>query len=114
MGVGLISAVSLESVLVRARKLVSPDLSVQQLLVLTAVYNGGSRGIEQGELITKYGVSRSHASKTVADLSALTSAKKEGPGLIRSDLDPRDFRIRMITCTDKGVDTVRKMLGEKP
>lgn len=111
---GLISSTSLEAALIRARRLISSELSVQQLVVFCAVYNGGSRGIEQGTLVATYGLSRSHVSKTVADLSARTSSKQHGPDLIRSDMDPNDHRLRIITATTKGEHVMRQILGEKP
>lgn len=95
----------------RAREHFSPDASAQQLICLLAVHAAGSAGLEQGQLVVRHGISRSHVSKTVADLCFPTKTR---PSLVRSDLDPADRRHRILTCTPEGVALCRTILGEKP
>lgn len=104
-------ASKLAGVLQRARQLINPDLTVQQLMLLALVFDSGVYGIDQGSLVMNHGVSRSNVSKIVADLSALTSRKTQGPGLLESRIDPADLRIRVIVCTPKGTLTMAQVLG---
>lgn len=107
-----VTANTLVALLQRSRSLVNADLTVQQLLVLAAVYAAGHEGVEQGALVEQQNLKRANVSKIIADLTRLTSTKKAGPDLIQSGFDTRDFRIRIVTCTPKGLQVMREILGE--
>jgi len=92
--------------LVRAE--VAPDITVQRLLILLAVHF--NEGMSQKELLeTLDGTSIPALSRNLADLSAFTSRKCEGPGLIELRTDAMNLRLRRVHLTPKGKALVRKV-----
>lgn len=59
-------------------------------------------GSTQGDLLVKTGQNRGNGGKNIMDLTTLTSARAPGPGLVSSEIDPRDRKYRVIDLTDKG------------
>lgn len=85
--------------LVRAR--VAPDITAQRLLILLAVHF--HEGLSQRELLDWLdSTSITALSRNLADLSALTSRKTEGPGLIELRVDPMNLRVKRVYLTRKG------------
>lgn len=86
-----------------------PDASVQKLQVFLAVAEVGSAGTTHQALIEELDMSKSHVSKTVADLTMLAHDKERGLDLIRSDVDPMNMRYRIIKLTSKGERLAEKL-----
>lgn len=92
--------------LVRAE--VAPDITVQRLLILLAVHF--NEGMSQKELLaTLDSTSIPALSRNLADLSAFTSRKCEGPGLIELRTDTMNLRVKRVHLTPKGKALIRKV-----
>ncbi len=92
--------------LLRAR--VAPDITVQRVLILMAV--GANEGLSQKALLeTLDATSITALSRNLADLSAFTSRKCAGPGLIELKTDPMNLRERRVHLTRKGRRLVRDL-----
>ncbi|MCB1749469.1 MAG: winged helix-turn-helix transcriptional regulator [Gammaproteobacteria bacterium] len=101
MAEALLDLVALEKTLRYARRTLGPDVTVQRLLVLVAVY--GNEGASQSELLGTLGdISITALSRNLADLSALTSRKTPGPGLIELRVDPLNLRRKQVYLTARG------------
>lgn len=84
-----------------ARDNLSPDVTVQRLLVLLGVAR--NEGISQRELSDLLpGISVTAMSRNLADLSARTSRKTPGPALIKQVHDPDNLRRKQLYLTTKG------------
>jgi DNA-binding MarR family transcriptional regulator len=94
-----------------ARKNLSPDITAQRLLILIAVYF--HEGLSQRELL-KYldSTSITALSRNLADLSAMTTRKVPGPGLLELRTDPLNLRIKRVFLTSRGKRFVRRWLAE--
>ena len=91
----------LERALRFARVNLSPDITAQRLLILIGVYF--HEGLSQRELLNFLDTTSITAlSRNIADLSALTTRKTEGPGLIELRTDPLNLRIKRVFLTPKG------------
>lgn len=83
------------------RRSVAPDITVQRLMILLAVY--ANEGLSQRELLDCLdGCSITALSRNLADLSRLTSKKRPGPGLVEARVDPMNLRVRRVYMTPKG------------
>lgn len=90
-----------------ARDAISPDITVQRLLVLLSVADHpGCSQHDLGQRLT--GISSTALSRNLADLSALTSRKLPGPNLIRQQPDPTNLRRKQLHLTRKG----QRLIGE--
>ena len=90
-----------------ARDYIAPDITVQRLLVLLHV--AAHEGSSQQQLAeTMGGISATALSRNLADLSALTSRKSAGPGLIEQRSDPDNLRRKQIYLTEKGHRVLRR------
>jgi DNA-binding MarR family transcriptional regulator len=95
--------------LVRAR--VAPDITAQRLLILLAVHF--NEGLSQRELMQRLdSTSITALSRNLADLSAFTSRKTEGPGLIELRVDPMNLRIKRVFLTRRGRRLLRDLASE--
>jgi len=84
-----------------ARARLSPDITAQRLLILLAVYK--HEGFSQRELLQQLdSTSITALSRNLADLSALTTKKSPGPGLLELRVDPLNLRIKRVFLTAKG------------
>lgn len=84
-----------------ARARLSPDITAQRLLILIAVYF--NEGLSQRELLTHLeSTSITALSRNLADLSALTTKKVPGPGLLELRTDPLNLRVKRVFLTRKG------------
>ena len=84
-----------------ARDNLSPDVTVQRLLVLLSVAR--HEGVSQRELSDLLpGISITAMSRNLADLSARTSRKTRGPALIKQVHDPDNLRRKQLFLTTKG------------
>lgn len=84
-----------------ARAKLSPDITAQRLLILIAVYL--HEGLSQRELLQHLeSTSITALSRNLADLSAFTSKKTSGPGLLELRVDPLNLRIKRVFLTAKG------------
>ena len=92
---------ALSKMLKFARANVSDKMTVQQLDTLITI-SLEPEGIDQANLVKRADLSRSGASKNIADLTALTSRHKPGPGLVESLIDPFNRSTRSIKLTMKG------------
>jgi DNA-binding MarR family transcriptional regulator len=105
--------VSLHRALTVVRGAVAPDITVQRLMILLAVY--ANEGLSQRELLeTLEGCSITALSRNLADLSRLTSKKRPGPGLVEARPDPMNLRLRRVYMTPKGrrlVNRIDRALG---
>ena len=89
------------------------DITVQRLLILINVYL--NEGMSQNELMQQLdSTSVTALSRNLADLSSVTSSKKEGPGLIEMRIDPMNLRKKRIYLTDKGRQFLGEILVQKP
>jgi DNA-binding MarR family transcriptional regulator len=84
-----------------ARARLSPDITAQRLLILLAVYK--HEGFSQRELLQQLdSTSITALSRNLADLSALTTQKRPGPGLLELRVDPLNLRVKRVFLTAKG------------
>lgn len=94
-----------------ARKNLSPDVTAQRLLILIAVYF--HEGLSQRELMKHLeSTSITALSRNLADLSAMTTRKVPGPGLLELRTDPQNLRVKRVFLTRKGRSFVRRWLAE--
>ncbi len=94
-----------------ARKNLSPDITAQRLLILIAVYF--HEGLSQRELLKHLdSTSITALSRNLADLSAMTTRKVPGPGLLELRTDPLNLRIKRVFLTSRGKRFVRRWLAE--
>jgi len=101
---------ALDNALRFARSQLSADVTAQRLLILICVYF--NQGVSQRELLTKLeSTSITALSRNLADLSAWTTGKKEGPGLIELRADPMNLRIKRVFLTTAGEKFVRRWLA---
>jgi DNA-binding MarR family transcriptional regulator len=92
---------SLDRALRYARAKLSPDITAQRLLILIAVYF--HEGLSQRELLNHLELTSITAlSRNLADLSALTTRKLPGPGLLEQRVDPLNLRVKRVFLTAKG------------
>lgn len=93
-----------------ARAELSPDVTAQRLLILICVYF--NQGLSQRELLSKLdSTSITALSRNLADLSAWTTKKTEGPGLIELRPDPMNLRVKRVYLTKDGSRFVRRWLA---
>lgn len=89
------------------RKHVDEDCTVKSLITLLGI--AVEPGIDQTTLGTRLDISRSTVSKNIQDLSALTSKKVAGPGLVENRVDPMRLNIRLPALTKKGEQVLQKI-----
>ena len=71
-----------------------------------------NQGLSQRELLTKLeSTSITALSRNLADLSAWTTRKTEGPGLIEMRPDPMNLRVKRVYLTSAGQKFVRSLLA---
>lgn len=100
---------TLDRALRLARARLSPDITAQRLLILLAVYK--HEGFSQRELLQQLdSTSITALSRNLADLSALTTKKTPGPGLLELRLDPLNLRIKRVFLTAKGKRFMKTLL----
>ena len=100
---------ALDNALRFARSHLSADVTAQRLLILICVYF--NQGLSQRELLSKLeSTSITALSRNLADLSAWTTRKKEGPGLIELRPDPMNLRVKRVFLTPAGEKFVRRWL----
>lgn len=98
---------ALDKALRFAREELSYDVTAQRLLILLCVFF--NQGLSQRELLGKLdSTSITALSRNLADLSAWTTRKTEGPGLIELRADPMNLRIKRVFLTKKGERFVRR------
>lgn len=101
---------ALDNALRFARSHLSADVTAQRLLILICVYF--NQGLSQRELLTKLeSTSVTALSRNLADLSAWTTRKQEGPGLIELRPDPMNLRVKRVFLTTAGMTFVRRWLA---
>lgn len=101
---------ALDNALRFARSELSADVTAQRLLILICVYF--NQGLSQRELLTKLdSTSITALSRNLADLSAWTTRKQQGPGLIELRSDPMNLRVKRVYLTSAGEKFVRHWLG---
>lgn len=89
-----------------ARARLNPEISAQRLLILLCVYF--NEGMSQRELLDKLdSTSIPTLSRNLADLSALTTRKTTGPGLLELRTDPMNLRVKRVHLTPKGRGLIR-------
>ncbi|MBS0582748.1 MAG: winged helix-turn-helix transcriptional regulator [Proteobacteria bacterium] len=92
------------------RRHVDENASLKAVLVfLTVALEPGSDQVHIGEVS---GLHRAVVSKYIADLTALTSTKQPGPGLVENAIDPRNLRYRYPRLTPKGERVLEKIVKE--
>ena len=100
---------ALDKALRFARAELNPDVTAQRLLILICVFF--NQGLSQRELLSKLeSTSITALSRNLADLSAWTTKKAAGPGLIELRGDPMNLRIKRVYLTRKGEGFVRRWL----
>ena len=100
----------LDRALRMARTRLSPDITAQRLLILIAVYL--HEGLNQRELLQHLeSTSITALSRNLADLSAWTSRKSPGPGLLELRVDPLNLRTKRVFLTAKGQRFMKSWLG---
>lgn len=93
-----------------ARANLSPDVTAQRLLILICVHF--NEGLSQRELLDRLdSTSITALSRNIADLSALTTRKTPGPGLLELRIDPSNLRIKRVHLTRKGKAFVKRWLN---
>ncbi|MEJ8567224.1 hypothetical protein [Elongatibacter sediminis] len=89
-----------------ARARLNPDISAQRLLILINVYF--NEGMSQRELLEQLdSTSITALSRNLADLSAFTTRKTTGPGLLELRTDPMNLRIKRVHLTPRGRKLIR-------
>jgi len=84
-----------------ARSNLSTDVTAQRLLILIGVYF--NEGLSQRQLLSFLDTTSITAlSRNIADLSALTTKKLPGPGLLELRVDPMNLRVKRVFLTTKG------------
>ncbi|MEE4360004.1 MAG: hypothetical protein V2I63_00620 [Pseudomonadales bacterium] len=84
-----------------ARQALGPDVTVHRLLILVNVYL--NEGLSQTELLRQLdGTSVTALSRNLADLTAWTSSKRPGPGLLELRTDPMNLRRKTVHLTEAG------------
>lgn len=92
-----------------ARKRVAADITAHRLLILLTVHD--HQGLSQRELLDLLDdTSITALSRNLADLSALTSRKTQGPGLIELRSDPLNLRIKRVHLTPRGRRLMRDLV----
>lgn len=86
-------------------RLLTTDLTIQQLKVLSVVVTSED-GATSGGLVDTFGVSMASMSKLVDRLVAA--------GLTTRSLDPTDQRVRRIYATQLGRSVVRELMAARP
>ena len=90
-----------------ARRALGPDVTVQRLLILLNVYL--HEGLSQSELLGRLeDTSVTALSRNLADLSAHTSRKTPGPGLLELRTDPANLRRKHVYLTAAGKQFFRR------
>lgn len=103
---------NLDAVLRRARRELGPDTTIQRLLILINVFL--HEGLSQSELLRVLDTTSVTAlSRNLADLSRLTSRKRQGPGLLELRVDPLNLRRKTIHLTPKGRRVVKRLMSPK-
>jgi DNA-binding MarR family transcriptional regulator len=103
------AAIGFDQFLVRARHAIGPDVTALRLHILLNVF--AHEGINQRGLLTLLDLTSVTAlSRNLADMSALTSAKKPGPGLIELRFDPMNLRQKSIHLTQRGRKIISQIL----
>lgn len=98
----------LDRIMRRARSELGAEITIQRLLILVNVCL--HEGLSQSELLKKLdSTSITALSRNLADLSAWTSRKQPGPGLLELRVDPMNLRRKTIHLTAKGRRLVRKL-----
>jgi DNA-binding MarR family transcriptional regulator len=93
-----------------ARARLSPDITVQRLLILIGIYL--HEGLSQRELLQHLdSTSITALSRNIADLSTLTTRKLPGPGLLELRNDPMNLRVKRVFLTRKGRSFVRQLIA---
>ena len=101
---------ALDGALRFARAELTADITAQRLLILLNVYF--NQGMSQRELLKELDTTSITAlSRNLADLSAWTTRKTEGPGLIELRPDPMNLRVKRVYLTDDGEQFVRRWLA---
>ena len=101
---------ALDGALRFARAELTADITAQRLLILLNVFF--NQGMSQRELLATLDTTSITAlSRNLADLSAWTSRKTEGPGLIELRSDPLNLRIKRVFLTSKGDRFVKRLLS---
>ena len=91
-----------------ARSRLGADITIQRLLILLNVYL--HEGLSQKELLAQLDATSVTAlSRNLADLSAWTTKKQPGPGLIELRVDPMNLRRKTIHLTPKGRRLLRQV-----
>ena len=91
-----------------ARSRLGADITIQRLLILLNVYL--HEGLSQKELLAQLDATSVTAlSRNLADLSAWTTKKQPGPGLIELRVDPLNLRRKTIHLTAKGRRLLRQV-----
>lgn len=102
--------VALDRALRFARSRLSPDITVQRLLILIGVYL--HEGLSQRDLLQHLdSTSITALSRNIADLSALTTRKLPGPGLLELRTDPMNLRVKRVFLTRKGRNFVKQLIS---
>jgi len=100
---------ALDGALRFARAELTADITAQRLLILLNVFF--NQGMSQRELLTKLDTTSITAlSRNLADLSAWTTRKSEGPGLIELRPDPMNLRVKRVFLTEDGERFVKRWL----
>jgi DNA-binding MarR family transcriptional regulator len=101
---------ALDGALRFARSELTADITAQRLLILLSVFF--NQGMSQRELLNELDTTSITAlSRNLADLSAWTTRKTEGPGLIELRPDPMNLRVKRVFLTSKGERFVKRWLS---
>ena len=93
-----------------ARSELTADVTAQRLLILISVFF--NQGMSQRELLkTLDATSITALSRNLADLSAWTTRKSEGPNLIELRPDPMNLRVKRVFLTGTGERFMRRWLS---
>lgn len=97
----------LERALRFARSNISAEITAQRLLILIGVFF--HEGLSQRQLLSFLdSTSITALSRNIADLSALTTKKQPGPGLLELRVDPLNLRVKHVFLTAKGKRFMRR------
>lgn len=101
---------ALDAALRFARSELWADITAQRLLILICVFF--NEGLSQKELLSRLeSTSITALSRNLAEMSAWTPRKVEGPGLIELRQDPMNLRVKRVFLTAKGEKFMRRWLA---
>lgn len=88
---------------------IQSDIAAPAIVVFLLVASAPQSTLSMVELAERLGMSQASVSRNVAMLSKINRHKEPGYDLLRWDLDPQDFRRKVVTLTARGQRLAARM-----